>query len=983
MKNSSKILSIVVALGLLVAILGVGTVLAKQIERGDLGQLDASYAPMAVAVVAEDTVEWAAASDGTALTWVSPDATTTIYIRDGALEVIRSGTSSWTGFSSSQGAAGNAYNLADGTVNGATTSSFSIGTSTPYDIANPTSTPLAAPPVAKIGGSSPFTTGFDANPGTFTLALPADNGAGTTVTADFTYHTQDVYTGSTTAGRAKVTSTSDPQGEFVTISEVSAIGTTTASASSQLFRGDLKLSSSAAVQGTNNDGVWISDGDTVTVTYLTSAGVAIDTDTVTADAVDPVISSVVPADGTVTNVANPVITFHVTDTGSGIVATNPATVITIAFLPVSGGNTTTTVSTTKLAFQPIADGFNVIYADQTSWFTVYAAAGVANNVAFQWQITATDVAGNTKTLTGSSLDATIDQSKPTVASAKTGSATTAVVVIFNEKIDGTTIDAADFTVGGVLPSAAAIDATHATTTNLTVAAQAPDARPIVEVVGTISDLAGNAVDTALATDKATATDGIKPTISAVTVDTLLGLAASAVKTTVDFDERLAVNGATISVVGPSGTSPSGTLAVVAPTPTSRTGTYTVGLSTVTDTGQYGVSVQIKDVNNNAIDNLTTVTDETTSSLSTSGLVLTLANGPIADKDFDGDVDAADITALTVGGAATTITAVDAGARTITVGTVILTTDVVKVSYKYTTAVFEVDQTAPTVVFDPVDNASLENTSPFVRVIFTDEAYKGDTHLTSTLTKAELTNPDLTITDLLTSFSTADHKEYLWAASNLALGAYSLKVSATDDAGNALTDSISTFTVKARAKHSISLRPGWNLVSLPGAPTDSAINAAIVNANVDTVLTYDPTTPGGWMTAVRDSAGNLAGTLDTIDATRAYWVHTTTFDPILVDIPGITAGAQALPPSMSLVAGFNLIPVNTLDLATTERDPDEYLTGLDWARVYGYDNTTNAFNSILPDPVGDTQTTLTAGDVDNLIVGQGYIIFLNAAGTLVP
>ena len=975
MKNSSKILSIVVAVGLLVAILGVGTVLAKQIERGDLGQLDASYAPMAVAVV-EDTVEWTA-EDGAALTWVRPDATSTIFIRDTDLEFLQSGEATWTGFSAGQGAVGNSYNLADGMVGGAETTSFIISTSTPiYKVANPTSTPLAALPTAEIGGTSSVTSGFNAKAGSFTLLTAAADGEDTKVFAAFSFHTPDVH-----KGRAKVTSTSDPQGEFVTISEVDEDDTNTASANSRLFRGEIHLSSNAANQGTKGDGVWISDGDTVTVTYLDADGVVIDTDTVTADSVAPVISSVVPADGTVTSVANPVISFHVTDTGSGIVATNPATEIRIAFLPVSetADHRRTKVQTTKLAFQPIADGFNVIYADQRSWFEVYRAAGVANNVPFQWEITVSDVAGNIKTLAGSSLDATIDQSKPTVASASTGSATTAVTVIFNEKIDGTTIDAADFTVGGVLPTAAAIDATHATTTNLTVAAQAPDARPIVEVVGTITDLAGNAVDTAAATDKATATDGIHPTISAVTVDTLLGIKDSAVSTTVDFDERLAVNGAIISVVGPSGTSPTGKLTVTAPTPTSRMGTYTVGLSTVTKTGQYGVSVQIKDVNNNATDNLTTVTDETTSSLNSDGTVLTLANGPIADKNFDGFVNAADITALTINGATTTITEVDASARTITVGTAIAPDATVKVSYKYTTAVFEVDQTAPTVVFDPVDDASLENTSPFVRVIFTDEAYKGDTHLTVTLTKAELTNPDLTTTDLLASFSTADNKEYLWAASNLALGAYSLKVSATDEAGNALTDSTSKFTIAARAKHKISLRPGWNMISLPGAPSDSAINTAIVNANVDIVLTYDPTKPGGWLTAVRDSAGNLAGPLTTIDATRAYWVHTTTFDPILVDIPGITAGAQALPPSIPLVAGFNLIPVNTLDLTVTTRDADEYLTGLDWARAYGYDNITNAFTSILPDPAGVDQTTSGR----TLTVGQGYIVFLNAAGTLVP
>jgi hypothetical protein len=66
-------------------------------------------------------------------------------------------------------------------------------------------------------------TGYDTD-GQFTLG--AAYAGYTTTTATFTYHIQDLYYGtSTTLRRAKVTSTSDPSGEYITINEDFGPGT--------------------------------------------------------------------------------------------------------------------------------------------------------------------------------------------------------------------------------------------------------------------------------------------------------------------------------------------------------------------------------------------------------------------------------------------------------------------------------------------------------------------------------------------------------------------------------------------------------------------------------------------------------------------------------------------------------------------------------------------------------------------------------------
>ena len=62
---------------------------------------------------------------------------------------------------------------------------------------------------------------------------------------------------------------------------------------------------------------------------------------------------------------------------------------------------------------------------------------------------------------------------------------------------------------------------------------------------------------------------------------------------------------------------------------------------------------------------------------------------------------------------------------------------------------------------------------------------------------------------------------------------------------------SKFTVKDRSKTTVAMVPGWNLVSLPGEPTDGAIDTVITNTQVETVLTYDPSIPCGWLIAVRN------------------------------------------------------------------------------------------------------------------------------------
>ena len=84
----------------------------------------------------------------------------------------------------------------------------------------------------------------------------------------------------------------------------------------------VELSSDSDTRGPGedgvSDGVWVQDGDTLTVEYLDKDGDMVDSDEIAVDAANPAIGNIEPADGTSTEVGNPTLQFTATDTGSGI-----------------------------------------------------------------------------------------------------------------------------------------------------------------------------------------------------------------------------------------------------------------------------------------------------------------------------------------------------------------------------------------------------------------------------------------------------------------------------------------------------------------------------------------------------------------------------------------------------------------------------------------------------------------------------------------
>ena len=291
--------------------------------------------------------------------------------------------------------------------------------------------------------------------------------------------------------------------------------------------------------------------------------------------------------------------------------------------------------------------------------------------------------------------------------------------------------------------------------------------------------------------------------------------------------------------------------------------------------------------------------------------------------------------------------------------------------------FEVDRGIPA----PVLDFSNDDPGTFVNVDFGDEGlttneYDGDTHDTVSAVTAAVDGVSVVV-------DTIDSITYTIAAPSggWSNAKHDLDVTATDDAGNTVSFSDLEFEIVARAEYSISLRPGLNLISLPGLPSSVDINDMIDATHaINQVFTYDPSKAGGWLVAERGDDGLFAGTLTWISSDLAYFVRTDTFDLLEVLIPRISPVERLLPPSLNLKEGWNLVPVIDAsgDLTTTDIDASTYFTTVSAVRVYSL----NVFGQLV---VLDHTGKLTMNDPsdDNVTLGRGYWVYVTSDSTLIP
>ena len=289
-----------------------------------------------------------------------------------------------------------------------------------------------------------------------------------------------------------------------------------------------------------------------------------------------------------------------------------------------------------------------------------------------------------------------------------------------------------------------------------------------------------------------------------------------------------------------------------------------------------------------------------------------------------------------------------------------------------------------------DEKKTESANPFIHIDFTGENaeyglgdYK-DSHGTVTITEIKLNDEDAT-----DQLSRVAKDEFSVVLRDLPVGKHTLTYKAEDDAGNEYNNGEFKFEVLQRKPYKVEVKPGWNLISLPGAPENTAIADVLSGTEFLTpVLAYQN---GDWRTARRTEDGDgWDGSLTDIEAGYGYWVHAQTFETIETLLTEIDPAS--VPPTVPVARGWNLLGVIDVDQrsagnppgtgrnadgeATADGEADNYFNSIPWKVAYSYDTQASVWKRYTPD---DDETDA----MDEILNGNGYWVWSERPSTLVP
>lgn len=766
-----------------------------------------------------------------------------------------------------------------------------------------------------------------------------------------------------TGDTVTVKSQADPSGIAVTLEETKP--------TSGVFRLVINTSADESNADSNPPTLKVGKDDQITLTYKDADPKRTTSKLLKVESTAPVFSELSPANAAAGR-ANPEVEFNVTDGGSGIGDDEDDDILVIFGIDNDGDGTIDIEEEYAVndrgSLNEVDGGFHARQRlpsssaaadDSTVYWWARAVDGAGNEAVTDRQseikVDGTDTkdpctvsafprgnlggldVGNTTSIGGCQpYSIKVDNTEPAISSVVTGAfwdtsnkdddnktntdpskaKANMVLVTFNESLDASSVSAGDFEVNDQEPTNAEVFSGAKANVFLTLGSDLdPNARPKVELVGRVEDLAGNRRSSGSVDN---ATDGIAPTL-------------------------------TVSVEGGNRSVTKGEIKVM--------------ISSNEDVGTPNVAFQMVD-DSGASDNADTEdVDESMYALGSAANVSAVLKSA---RNYEATYTAPEPGLYNVYVTAADATAGNQGKAGVSSGPIDLTDDTKAILFEFDNAVGE-----PMVM--PDDETGSDNSDPFITIDFAAEGKEYmdnndvdlDSHGDVTVVSASLGDMDIT-----ESLVTTDNVIFLYKASDLAKGNHTVKVKAMDSAGNE-EEFEATVKIVEREPFSLKLKPGWNLVSLPGTPTNTSLNAVIpADHPASTILSYDA--EAGWTTAIRSEDGTWIGTLMTIDANRAYWIQTDTFDPIAVDIPRISAGTS-VPPTIMLAEGWNFVPVTDVSGSMSHGDSvsaGEYFSGTKVNRVYTFNTLMGLWENV----------DLEDGMV---MVGYGYWAHASEAGVIAP
>ncbi|MCY4474182.1 MAG: Ig-like domain-containing protein [Chloroflexi bacterium] len=252
---------------------------------------------------------------------------------------------------------------------------------------------------------------------------------------------------------------------------------------------------------------------------------------------------------------------------------------------------------------------------------------------------------------------------------------------------------------------------------------------------------------------------------------------------------------------------------------------------------------------------------------------------------------------------------------------------------------------------PEDGGESKESRPFILIEFNEGT-------TVTLDSVEL--DDVEIAD---QFTKPAMNRFVYWPDTITQGDHEVEVDASDAAGNEVTFDYE-FKVVDRGDFVIELQAGWNAISVPATPVDTAIGSVFTDAAVTTVIGWDTQ---GWRIAVRRDgvweSNQQYGALNDIQSKYGYWVKSDRFvsQPVALQGPiGRDAGSPGTPDAIDTIAGWNFVGVIDQDGDQTEGhfgeglrsgiapvSAGEYL-GSHYIRAYTWDPTFSRFENLAKD-----------------------------------
>ena len=280
---------------------------------------------------------------------------------------------------------------------------------------------------------------------------------------------------------------------------------------------------------------------------------------------------------------------------------------------------------------------------------------------------------------------------------------------------------------------------------------------------------------------------------------------------------------------------------------------------------------------------------------------------------------------------------------------------------------------------PEAGSEVKEPRPFVYLDFAGEA-----------TTAKVIEFKVDGTDVLADLSNVGANRFLFWPEALEFGEHKVEFDARDAADNKPTGNTSfTFKVTARDPFVLDLTAGWNAISFPANPVDTALDTVFTDEAIDRVVGWNPMSQTGpWSIASRidgvwTTSANFAPLTD-IEVRYGYWVHSMAFVKQSVDLEGPInreTGGKPDPIGIYTLPGWNFIGVVDQDGDQTEDHFGKVLQDSEGVDVTAKDYMPGFRQAYTWDAIANGYRALAEGG--DMIIGKGIWVFFPDDTTIAP